>query len=178
MIKHILQLLPLAFMVLLLNCQSSRSSTSSSEQSKEVIKDSTISINKQKETETTTIMWYFPDSSFKLKENPFQWIPIADDSGTSKNSGTNEAAKKIMNKMPNFGFLKIEKSNDKLSKYVEEQNKSKISENKKKQKEKIIESKNNWFWYVIMALLGFFFCLVVSRTKIIQKIFGKFKIKC
>lgn len=178
MIKHILQLLPLAFMVLLLNCQSSRSSTSSSEQNKEVIKDSTISINKQKETETTTIMWYFPDSSFKLKENPFQWIPIADDSGTSKNSGKNEAAKKMMNKMPNFGFLKIEKSNDKLSKYVEEQNKSKISENKKKQKEKIIESKNNWFWYVIMALLGFFFCLVVSRTKIIQKIFGKFKIKC
>ena len=84
----------------------------------------------------------------------------------------------MINKMPNFGFLKIEKSNDKLSKSVEEQNKSKISENKKKQKEKIIESKNNWFWYVIMALLGFFFCLVVSRTKIIQKIFGKFKIKC
>lgn len=178
MIKHILQLLPYAFMFLLLNCQSSKSSTtsSSSEQSKEVIKDSAISI--QKETETTTIIWYFPDSSFKLKENPFQWIPLADDSGTSKNSGTNEAAKKMINKMPNFGFLKIEKSNDKLSKSVEEQNKSKISENKKKQKEKIIESKNNWFWYVIMALLGFFFCLVVSRTKIIQKIFGKFKIKC
>lgn len=178
MIKHILQLLPLAFMVLLLNCQSSKSSTSSSEQSKEVIKDSTISINKQKETETTTIIWYFPDSSFKLKENPFLWIPLAGDSGTSKNSGTNEAAKKMMNKMPNFGFLKIEKSNDQLSKSVEKQNKSKISENKKKQKEKIIESKNNWFWYVILALLGFFFCLVVSRTKIIQKIFGKFKIKC
>ena len=53
MIKHILQLLPLAFMVLLLNCQSSRSSTFSSEQSKEVIKDSAISINKQKETETS-----------------------------------------------------------------------------------------------------------------------------
>lgn len=178
MIKHILQLLPLAFMVLLLNCQSSKSSTSSSssEQSKEVIKDSAISI--QKETETTSIIWYFPTDSFKLKENPFLWIPLADDSGTSKNSGTNEATKKMINKMPNFGFLKIEKSNDKLSKSVEEQNKSKISENKKKQKEKIIESKNNWFWYVIMALLGFFFCLVVSRTKIIQKIFGKFKIKC
>lgn len=178
MIKHILQLLPCAFMFLLLNCQSSKSSTtsSSSEQSKEVIKDSAISI--QKETETTTIIWYFPDSSFKLKENPFLWIPLADDSGTSKNSGTNEAAKKMINKMPNFGFLKIEKSNDKLSKSVEEQNKSKISENKKKQKEKIIESRNNWFWYVIMALLGFLFCLVVSRTKIIQKIFGKFKIKC
>lgn len=176
MIKHILQLLPYAFMFLLLNCQSSKSSTtsSSSEQSKEVIKDSAISI--QKETETTTIMWY-SDSSFKLKENPFLWIPLADDSETSKNYGTNEAAKKI-NKMPNFGFLRIEKSNDKLSKSVEEQNKSKISESKKKQKEKIIESKNNWFWYVIMALLGFFFCLVVSRTKIIQKIFGKFKIKC
>lgn len=177
MIKHILQLLPYAFMFLLLNCQSSKSSTtsSSSEQSKEVIKDSAISI--QKETETTTIIWYFPDSSFKLKENPFLWIPLADDSETSKNYGTNEAAKKI-NKMPNFGFLRIEKSNDKLSKSVEEQNKSKISESKKKQKEKIIESKNNWFWYVIMALLGFFFCLVVSRTKIIKKIFGKFKIKC
>lgn len=178
MIKHILQLLPCAFMFLLLNCQSSKSSTSSSssEQSKEVIKDSAISI--QKEAETTTIMWYFQDSSFKLKENPFLWIPLADDSETSKNSETNEAAKKMINKMPNFGFLKIEKSNDKLSKSVEEQNKSKISENKKKQKEKIIESKNNWFWYVIMALLGFFFCLVVSRAKIIQKIFGKFKIKC
>lgn len=178
MIKHILQLLPCAFMFLLLNCQSSKSSTttSSSEQSKEVIKDSAISI--QKEAETTTIMWYFPDSSFKLKENPFLWIPLADDFGTSKNSETNEAAKKMINKMPNFGFLKIAKSNDKLSKSVEEQNKSKISENKKKQQEKIIESKNNWFWYVIMALLGFFFCLVVSRAKIIQKIFGKFKIKC
>lgn len=172
MIKYILQLLPLAFLFLLLNCQSSRSSTSSSEQSKEVIKDSAISINKQKETETTTIMWYFPDSSFKLKENPFPWIPLADD------SGTNEAAKKMMNKMPNFGFLKIEKSNDKLSKSVEEQNKSKINESKKKQKEKIIEYRNNWFLSVIMALLGFFFCLVVSRAKIIQKIFGKFKIKC
>ena len=178
MIKHILQLLPLAFMVLLLNCQSSRSSTFSSEQSKEVIKDSAISINKQKETDTTTIMWYFPTDSFKLKENPFLWIPLFGDSGTLENSGKNEAAKKMMNKMPNFGFLKIEKSNDKLSKSVEEQNVSKISENKKKQKEKIIESKNNWFWYVIMALLGFFFCLVVSRTKIMQKIFGKFKIKC
>lgn len=110
-------------------------------------------------------MWYFPTDSFKLKENPFQWITIADDSGTSKNSGTNEAAKKIINKMPNFGFLKIEKSNDKLSKSVEKQNKSKISENKKKQKEKIIESKNNRFGYVIMALLSFFFCLVVSRDK-------------
>ena len=108
MIKHILQLLPCALMLLFLNCQSSKSSTSSStEQSKEVIKDSAISI--QKETETTTIIWYFPDSSFKLKENPFLWIPLADDSGTSKNSGTNEAAKKMINKMPNFGFLKIEK---------------------------------------------------------------------
>lgn len=123
-------------------------------------------------------MWYFPTDSFKLKENPFLWIPLFGDSGTLENSGKNEAAKKMMNKMPNFGFLKIEKSNDKLSKSVEEQNISKISENKKKQKEKIIESKNNWFWYVIMALLGFFFCLVVSRTKIMQKIFGKFKIKC
>lgn len=147
------------------------------EQNKEVIKDSAISINKQKETETTTIMWYFPTDSFKLKENPFLWIPLADNSGTSKKSGTNEAAK-MMNKMPNFGFLKIEKSNDKLSKSVEEQNKSKINENKKKQKEKIIEYRNNWFLSVIMALLGFFFCLVVSRAKIIQKIFGKFKIKC
>lgn len=135
-------------------------------------------MNKQKETETTSIMWYFPtDSSFKLKENPFLWIPFAEDSGTSKNSGKNEAAK-MMNKMPNFGFLKIEKSNDKLSKSVEEQNKSKINENKKKQQEKIIEYRNNWFLCVIMALLGFFFCLVVSRAKIIQKIFGKFKIKC
>lgn len=124
-------------------------------------------------------MWYFPtDSSFKLKENPFLWIPLADDSGTSKKSGTNEAAKKMRNKIPNFGFLKIEKSCDKLSKSVEEQNKSKINESKKKQKEKIIEYRNNWFLSVIMALLGFFFCLVVSRAKIIQKIFGKFKIKC
>ena len=110
-------------------------------------------------------MWYFPTDSFKLKENPFLWIPLFGDSGTLENSGKNEAAKKMMNKMPNFGFLKIEKSNDKLSKSVEEQNKSKISENKKKQKEKIIESKNNCFWYVIMALLSFFFCLVVSRTE-------------
>lgn len=176
MIKYILQLLPFAFMFLLLNCQSSRSSTSS-EQNKEVVKDSAISLNKQKETETTTIMWYFPSDSLKLRENPFLWIPLSDDSGTSINSGINEAAKK-MNKMPNFGFLKIEKSNDKLSKSVEEQNKSKISENKKKQNEKIIEYKNNWFLCVIMALLGFFYCLVVSRAKIIQKIFGKFKIKC
>ena len=84
----------------------------------------------------------------------------------------------MMNKMPNFGFLKIEKSNDKLSKSVEEQSKSKISDNKKKQKEKIIEYRNNWFLSVIMALLGFFICLVVSKAKIIQKIFGKFKIKC
>mgnify|MGYP004528032415 CR=1 FL=1 len=177
MSKYILQLLPLAFLFLLLNCQSTRNSTSL-EQNKEVIKDSAISINKQKETETTTIIWYFPTDSFKLKENPFLWIPLANDSGTSKNSGTNEVAKKMMNKMPNFGFLKIEKSNDKLSESVEEQNKSKISENKKKQKEKIIEYRNNWFLSVIMALLGFFFCLVVSRAKIIQKIFGKFKIKC
>ena len=175
--KYILQLLPLAFLFLLLNCQSVRNSTSL-EQNKEVIKDSAISINKQKETETTTIMWYFPTDSFKLKENPFLWIPLADNSGTTNNSGTNDTAKKMMNKMPNFGFLKIEKSNDKLSKSVEEQNKSKINENKKKQKEKIIEYRNNWFLSVIMALLGFFFCLVVSRAKIIQKIFGKFKIKC
>lgn len=177
MIKYILQLLPCAFMLLLLNCQSSRSSTSSSEQNKEVVKDSSICLNKQKETETTTIMWYFPTDSFKLRENPFLWIPLSDDSGTSKDSGISEAAKK-MNKMPNFGFLKIEKSNDKLSKSVEEQNKSKISENKKKQKEKIIEYKNIWFWYVIMALFGFLFCLVVSKAKIIAKLFGKFKIKC
>lgn len=122
-------------------------------------------------------MWYFPSDSFKLKENPFLWIPLSDDSGTAKDSGINEAAKK-MNKMPNFGFLKIEKSNDKLSKSVEEQNKSKISENKKKQNEKIIEYKNNWFLCVIMALLGFFICLVVSKAKIIAKLFGKFKIKC
>ena len=177
MIKYILQLLPLAFLFLLLNCQSTRSSAFF-EQNKEIEKDSAISINKQKETETTTIMWYFPTDSFKLKENPFLWIPLADNSGTANNSGTNEAAKKMMNKMPNFGFLKIEKSNDKLSKSVEEQNKSKINENKKKQKEKIIEYRNNWFLSVIMALLGFFFCLVVTRAKIIQKIFGKFKIKC
>lgn len=169
--KYIQQLLPLAFMFLLLNCQSSRSSTSSSEQSKEVIKDSAMSINKQKETETTSIMWYFPSDSFQLKENPFLWIPLAD------NSRISEAAKK-MNKIPNFGFLKIEKSNDKLSKSVEEQNKSKITEDKKNQTQKIIEHKNNWFWYVIMATIGFFICLVVSRAKIIQKIFGKFKIKC
>lgn len=175
--KYIQQLLPLAFMFLLLNCQSSRSSTSSSEQSKEVIKDSAMSINKQKETETTSIMWYFPSDSFQLKENPFLWIPLADNSGTSENSGISEAAKK-MNKIPNFGFLKIEKSNDKLSKSVEEQNKSKITEDKKNQTQKIIEHKNNWFWYVIMATIGFFICLVVSRAKIIQKIFGKFKIKC
>lgn len=116
-------------------------------------------------------MWYFPSDSFKLKENPFLWIPLAND------SGINVAAKK-MNKMPNFGFLKIEKSNDKLSKSVEEQNKSKINENKKKQNEKIIEYKNNWFLCVIMALLGFFICLVVSKAKIIAKLFGKFKIKC
>ena len=176
MIKYILQLLPCAFMFLLLNCQSSKSSTSS-EQNKEVIKDSAICINNQKETETTTIMWYFPSDSFKLKENPFLWIPLADDSGTSENSGISEAAKK-MNKIPNFGFLQISKSNDKLSKTVEKQNKSKISENKKKQTEKIIEYKNNWFLCVIMAVIGFIICLVVSRAKIIQKIFGKFKIKC
>lgn len=176
MIKYILQLLPCAFMFLLLNCQSSKSSTSS-EQNKEVIKDSAICINNQKETETTTIMWYFPSDSFKLKENPFLWIPLADDSGTSKDSGISEAAKK-MNKIPNFGFLQISKSNDKLSKTVEKQNKSKISENKKKQTEKIIEYKNNWFLCVIMAVIGFIICLVVSRAKIIQKIFGKFKIKC
>lgn len=122
-------------------------------------------------------MWYFPSDSFKLKENPFLWIPLSDDSGTSKDSGISDAAKK-MNKMPNFGFLKIEKSNDKLSKSVEEKNKSKISENRKKQNEKIIEYRNNWFLCVIMALLGFFVCLVVSKTKIIAKLFGKFKIKC
>lgn len=176
MIKYILQLLPFAFMFLLLNCQSSRSSTSS-EQNKEVVKDSTICLNKQKETETTTIMWYFPSDSFKLKENPFLWISLADDSGTSKDSEISEAAKK-MNKIPNFGFLQISKSNDKLSKTVEKQNKSKISENKKKQTEKIIEYKNNWFLCVVMAVIGFIICLVVSRAKIIQKIFGKFKIKC
>lgn len=177
MIKYILQLLPCAFMFLLLNCQSSKSSTSSSEQNKEVVRDSSICLNKQKETETTTIMWYFPSDTFKLKENPFLWIPLADDSGTSKDSGISEAAKK-MNKIPNFGFLQIAKSNDKLSKTVEKQNKSKISENKKKQTEKIIEYKNNWFLCVIMAVIGFIICLVVSRAKIIQKIFGKFKIKC
>lgn len=82
--KYIQQLLPLAFLFLLLGCQSTRNSTSL-EQNKEVIKDSAISINKQKETETTTIMWYFPTDSFKLKENPFLWIPLADNSGTSKN---------------------------------------------------------------------------------------------
>lgn len=177
MIKYILQLLPCAFMFLLLNCQSSKSSTSSSEQNKEVVRDSSICLNKQKETETTTIMWYFPSDSFNLKENPFLWIPLADNSGTSENSGISEAAKK-MNKIPNFGFLQISKSNDKLSKTVEKQNKSKISENKKKQTEKIIEYKNNWFLCVIMAVIGFIICLVVSRAKIIQKIFGKFKIKC
>lgn len=176
MIKYILQLLPCALLFMFLNCQSSKN-ISYSDKHTEVQKDSAFHIDEHAETESTTIMWYFPSDSFKLRENPFLWIPLADDSGTSKDFGISEAAKK-MNKIPNFGFLQISKSNDKLSKSIEKQNKSKINENEKKQKEKIIEYRNNWFLYVIMAAIGFILCLVVSKTKIIQKIFGKFKIKC
>lgn len=156
-------------MLAFFSCKSSNLVSTSAENT-EVKADSVLSKSKNQYSEETSVAWFFSSDSL-MGFCPWLTLPLNSDSVPMASSSSKSA-------LPQFGFISIKKQNmSNINSYDKKASSTVVNDNSKKT-EKLVGYKINWFLSAVMAVIIFFFCQCVAKTKIIPKIFGGFKKMC